>query len=100
MGAASHLLQGGFNYNSMNDAKHLMSGARDFFKGLQHRDEQQGDRLEGKCFCRPPSGDSYLFAEEDFVEDWSREGKTVFMFSGCKDEQTSADATIGGQHVG
>lgn len=29
---------------------------------------------------------------DDFGNDWSQEGKSVFMFSGCKDEQTSADA--------
>ena len=46
MGEASHLIQGGFNYNSMGEAKHLLAGARDFFKGLQHRDEEQGDHLQ------------------------------------------------------
>lgn len=46
LGEARHLIQDGFSYDSVNDAKHLISGARDFFKGLQHRDEQQGDHLE------------------------------------------------------
>jgi len=38
--------------------------------------------------------------EEHFVEDWKSEGKRVFMYSGCRDDQTSADATIGGGNVG
>jgi len=38
--------------------------------------------------------------EEHFVEDWKSEHKRVIMYSGCKDDQTSADATIGGGHVG
>ncbi len=37
---------------------------------------------------------------DDFDQDWSQEGKSVLMFSGCKDEQTSADAFINGRHVG
>lgn len=37
---------------------------------------------------------------DDFGNDWSQEGRSVFMFSGCKDEQTSADAFINGRHVG
>ena len=37
---------------------------------------------------------------DDFDQDWSQEGKSVFMFSGRKDEQTSADAFINGRHVG
>lgn len=38
--------------------------------------------------------------EERFGEDWKNEHKRVIMFSGCRDDQTSADATIGGGHVG
>src|SRR6266700_427716 len=38
--------------------------------------------------------------EEHFVEDWKGEKKHVFMYSGCRDDQTSADATITGSHVG
>ena len=34
------------------------------------------------------------------MEDWVHEGKSVFIFSGCRDDQTSADANIGGSHVG
>ena len=46
LGEASLLLQGGFTTSSVNEAKHLASGARDFFKGLQHRDDQEGDHLQ------------------------------------------------------
>jgi hypothetical protein len=38
--------------------------------------------------------------EEHFEEDWKGEHKRVIMYSGCRDDQTSADATIGGGHVG
>jgi hypothetical protein len=38
--------------------------------------------------------------EDDFAEDWKGEHKRVIMYSGCRDDQTSADATIGGGHVG
>lgn len=64
----------------------MYAGATDFFRGLIHQEE--GGQDDG------------LQAENDFDEDWSHEGKSVFMFSGCKDEQTSADAFIAGKHVG
>lgn len=37
---------------------------------------------------------------ERFEHDWSAEHKFVTTFSGCKDDQTSADASISGSHVG
>ena len=46
LGEASHLIQGGFDSRNLSEAKHLISGARDFFKGLQHRDDQEGDHLQ------------------------------------------------------
>ena len=84
MSAAKHLLQGGFTYDKVNDAKQLFAGAQAFFKSFQHQGGEQEECL----------------GEEHFVEDWAHEGKSVFMFSGCKDDQTSADASIGGSHVG
>ena len=84
MSAAQHLLQGGFSYDKVNDAKQLFGGAQSFFQSLKHRGEQQEEGL----------------GEEKFQEDWVHEGKSVFMFSGCRDDQTSADATISGSHVG
>ena len=84
MSAAKHLLQGGFTYDKVNDAKQLYAGAQAFFKSFQHQGQEQEEGL----------------GEEHFMEDWAHEGKSVFMFSGCKDDQTSADASIGGSHVG
>lgn len=88
-GEAEHLLQGGFSFENIGEAAQLFGGARDFFRGLQHQfSGEPGDSQNG------------LAAESDFAHDWSKEGKTVFMLSGCKDEQTSADAFIAGKHVG
>ena len=81
---ASHLVQGGFSYRNVDDAQELLAGAQTFFRGLMHRDEADEEGL----------------AKEDFGEDWSAEKKYVFMYSGCRDDQTSADATIAGSHVG
>jgi hypothetical protein len=39
-------------------------------------------------------------APENFEENWKSEGKDVWMFSGCRDDQTSADATIAGAATG
>jgi metacaspase-1 len=81
---ASRLFHSGLNPGSMGEARELIVGATGFFKGLSRRGEPKEDGLE----------------EEHFAEDWAREGKTVFMFSGCADDQTSADTSIGGQKVG
>ena len=84
---ASHLVQGGFSYRKVEDAQELLAGAKTFFRGLTHREE----------------ADEAGLAEEDFGADgdaWSSENKRVFMYSGCRDDQTSADATIQGSHVG
>ena len=81
---ASNLLQGGFSFSKVNDAKQLLAGAQSLFKGFTHRGEQQEEGL----------------GEEHFQEDWNRENKRVWMYSGCKDDQTSADASISGEHVG
>ena len=90
MGEAQGIIQGGFTFEKMGAAKHLLAGAGDFFKGMQHQfgDEGDGHDEEG------------LQNTHDFSEDWSREERSVFMFSGCKDDQTSADAFIQGKHVG
>lgn len=81
---AQGLLQGGFSASKINDAKALFAGAQSFFSGLKHRGEHQEEGL----------------GEEHFQEDWAHEGRSVFMFSGCRDDQTSADANIAGSHVG
>lgn len=83
---ANHLIQGGFTINKVQEAQRLYAGARTFFHSLRHADEQQ---QQG-----PGLGEEY------FVEDWSQEHKRVTMFSGCKDDQTSADANIMGVSCG
>lgn len=87
MQTAQSLLQGGFNQNKVSDAKQLFAGAQSFFQGLKNRGGG-GD------------ADEQGLGEERFQEDWVHEGKSVFMFSGCRDDQTSADANIGGSNVG
>lgn len=82
---ANHLIQGGFNMNKVNEAKQLYAGARTFFRGMMHDQSQQ----------QGPGA-----AQEDFEEDWASEHKFVTMFSGCKDDQTSADANIQGTSEG
>lgn len=84
LGATQNLIQGGFSMSKVNDAKQLLAGAQSFFQGLQHRGEPQQDGL----------------GEEHFAEDWKSENKRVFMYSGCRDDQTSADASIAGENVG
>ena len=71
--------------SKVNDAKQLLAGASSFFQGLKHMGE--GSQQDG-------------LGEEEFEEDWKSEHKRVFMYSGCKDDQTSADASIAGSHVG
>jgi hypothetical protein len=82
--AAMHLIQGGFSVQKIQDAKQLLAGAQSFFNSLKHRNDPHEEGV----------------GEENFVEDWKSEHKRVIMYSGCKDDQTSADATIGGGHVG
>ncbi|KEF60370.1 uncharacterized protein A1O9_01930 [Exophiala aquamarina CBS 119918] len=86
IGEASHLIRGDFSISNAGEARHLLAGATSFFRGLKH--EFDGNDREG------------LQEVDNFGNDWSQEGRSVFMFSGCKDEQTSADAFINGRHVG
>lgn len=83
--AANNLIQGGFSTDKIQDAQQLIAGAKSFFKGLSHRNDHQGEGLQ---------------QDDDYQEDWVNEGKSVFMFSGCRDDQTSADANIAGANVG
>lgn len=80
-----HLIQGGFSVQKVQEARELIAGATSFFNSLKHRTGPVDEEGVG---------------EEHFVEDWKSEHKRVIMYSGCKDDQTSADATIGGGHVG
>lgn len=81
---ASSLIHGGFTMDKVAKAKELFAGANTFFKQLQHSGEQQEEGV----------------GEEHFMEDWKSEHKFVTMFSGCRDDQTSADARIEGASVG
>ena len=82
---ASSLIQGGFTMDKLTQAKSLFAGANTFFKQLQHSGDEPKEEGVG---------------EEHFVEDWKSEHKFVTMFSGCRDDQTSADANIEGASVG
>lgn len=84
LGQASHLIQGGFTADKLMKAKDLFANASSLFKSFQHSGEPQEDGI----------------GEEHFVEDWKSEHKFATMFSGCRDDQTSADATISGSNVG
>lgn len=84
--AAGQLIQGGWSRDKVSDAKMLLGGATDFFNSLHHMRGQQADE-DG-------------LAPENFQEHWETEGKDVWMFSGCRDDQTSADATIAGAATG
>ncbi|KAF2483786.1 caspase domain-containing protein [Neohortaea acidophila] len=81
---AGNLIQGGFSMSKLVEAKDLFSQASTLFRRFQHGGEQQEEGV----------------GEEHFVEDWKSEHKFATMFSGCRDDQTSADANIGGQGVG
>lgn len=82
---ASSLIQGGFTMDKLVQAKSLFARANTFFKQLSHAGDEPQEEGVG---------------EEHFVEDWKSEHKFVTMFSGCRDDQTSADASIGGSSVG
>jgi len=85
--AASGLLRGGFSASKIQDAKILFGGAQSFFNSLQHKGDSGPVNEHG-------------LGEEHFVEDWRNEGKDVWMFSGCADDQTSADTSIAGASTG
>jgi hypothetical protein len=84
--AAINLLHGGFSSSKVQEARALIGGAQSFFASLHHR----------------PDGpvNQHGLGEEKFVEDWKYEGKDVWMFSGCADNQTSADTSIAGAPTG
>ena len=90
-GQAGFLLEGGFSFDKVGQAAQLYAGATDFFRGLKH----QYQHMEQGGENRPPG----LEADEYYGVSGG-EQKVVTMFSGCKDEQTSADATIQGRHQG
>ncbi|KAF2469175.1 peptidase C14 [Lindgomyces ingoldianus] len=84
VGQASNLIQGGFSYEKIGEARELFAGATSFFRGLKHMGEQEEEGLAGG----------------EFAGQYGSEQKMVTMFSGCRDDQTSADARIQGQSTG
>jgi len=87
-GSAARLLQdgvrGGFNRSKVQDAEQLFAGAQSFFKSIQH--QREGDGEEG--------------LGEAESQDYAGEHRNVVMYSGCRDDQTSADANIAGASTG
>ena len=84
---ATHLIQGDVSFRDTGEAQHLLAGATSFFRGIKH--QYDGDYEE-----------ELQSADAGFQNEWGNEQRSVFMLSGCKDEQTSADAFINGRHVG
>jgi hypothetical protein len=84
MGEANDLFVGGFSFDKLAEAKDLYAGATSFFRSFKHMGEDQ-----------PPE-----LGEDDDYSAYAREHKMVTMFSGCRDDQTSADANIGGMSEG
>ncbi|PSN65166.1 peptidase C14 [Corynespora cassiicola Philippines] len=84
VGDARDLISGGFSYSKMGEAQQLLAGASSFFSGLRHMGEQEEEGLQ----------------DGHFAGQYGSENKMVTMFSGCRDDQTSADARIEGEHSG
>ncbi|KAF2875944.1 peptidase C14, caspase domain-containing protein [Massariosphaeria phaeospora] len=85
VGSARTLIAGGFSYNKVGEAQQLLAGATSFFRGLKHMGEQEEEGLQGHA---------------DFAGQYGSEQKMVTMISGCRDDQTSADARIEGESTG
>jgi hypothetical protein len=83
-GEANDLFRGGFSFQKLGEAEDLYAGATNFFRSFKHMGESQ----------LPGLGEDSNYAE------YEREHKMVSMLSGCRDDQTSADANIGGMSEG
>jgi hypothetical protein len=84
VGEANDLLMGGFSFNKLAEAQDLYAGATNFFRGFKHMGEAQQAGL----------------GQDDNYGGNAQERKMVTMFSGCRDDQTSADANINGMSEG
>ena len=84
LGEANDIIHGGFSFDKLGEAKDLYAGATSFFRSFKHLGESQPEGL----------------GEDDDFRAYEREHKTVTMFSGCRDDQTSADANIAGTSEG
>lgn len=85
MNEASALFRGGFSFDKLGEAQDLYAGATSFFRSFKHMGEEQQQAGLGE--------------DEDYAM-YEQEHKMVSMFSGCRDDQTSADANIGGMSEG
>jgi hypothetical protein len=85
VGEAQNLLSGGLRFDKAGEARELLAGATSFFRGLKHMGDGGGE--EG-------------LQEGEFEDQYGHENRMVTMFSGCRDDQTSADAQIEGQSTG
>ncbi|KAJ4299937.1 hypothetical protein N0V90_005184 [Kalmusia sp. IMI 367209] len=81
---AQDLMSSGFRFDKVGEARELFAGATSFFRGLKHMGEQEEEGLQ----------------DGEFVGQYGSENKMVTMFSGCRDDQTSADANIAGRSTG
>ncbi|KAG8847530.1 hypothetical protein FRB96_001577 [Tulasnella sp. 330] len=88
--SAQHLVRGfALTPAKLQEAKELFAGAQNFLKGFQNRGRAKAADVDAEGL-----------GEEHFIEPWAKEGKDAWMFSGCRDDQTSADTSISGAHVG
>lgn len=82
---ASGLLQGGFSMKKVQDVQSLIGRGTSLFHHLTNP--------------QAPFDEDEL-ADGNLVEDLRNEGKDVWMFSGCADDQTSADTSMQGLATG
>ncbi|KAF4629055.1 hypothetical protein G7Y89_g9093 [Cudoniella acicularis] len=83
LGQANELMRGGFSMAKMGEAKGIFAGATSLF----HNFSSGGQQEEG-------------IGEDANNSAYAQEQKMVTMFSGCRDDQTSADASIAGSNEG
>jgi metacaspase-1 len=83
MAEAHDLFSGGFSFDRMSQAEDLWAGATSFFRSFKHMGEPQQAGLDNTDYAA-----------------YAPEQKLVTMFSGCRDDQTSADAYINGMSEG
>jgi hypothetical protein len=75
---ADNLLNGRYGLNSIEAAKHMLGDANNFFQGFRHHHHG-------------PAG----LEADNSGRDWNQERKFVTMYSGCRDEETSAVSLVG-----
>ena len=85
MAEGADLLSGGFSMYKLQEAEDMYAGATNFFRSFKHMGHHE------------PEG---LGQDDRFGRQYAGEQKQVSMFSGCRDEQTSADARINGVNEG